>query len=663
MRRFAKLLLPALPLLMFPLLMPGAHAQPNAAQPNAAQPNAAQPSPIPPNAVQPSPVLLLRAGDWDGAAQAAQAIGDPVAVKLVTFYRLLSPGQASAAEIAAFAAANPDWPFGYVLDRRRDEALATEPDPATVERLCLARMPALEGALQRCAEVLPQTQSAAFIRAAWVALPGRTPAEQDFLARWGAALRPRDQRARFDALLGTDRAAAMRQLARLPPADMALGEARLALLTDAPDAASRLAGLAPAQASDPALLLDEAAWLRRAGRTADETALLLGPGAAAEAADQAIAGRFWAERSRLARDAIQQGDISTAQALAADLNQTAADPATDSAFLAGFIALRLRHDPAAAKPFFARLAAISHAAITQGRAWYWLAQCETSAADRASDLAKSAAWPETFYGQLAAAALGENLGARIRAMRDPPVSTERLDALADRELARAAAILVAWGAPDRAVPFLMRLDATVPDARDRVLSARLALGLGIPPAAVAIARRAGIEGVALVQSGWPVAADIPPGAPVEKALALAIIRQESNFDTETRSPADALGLMQLLPRTAADVGKRIGVPVRVAALTADPTLNIRLGTAYLADLLARYDGALPLAIAAYNAGPRNVDNWLAANGDPRAGKPGWIDWMELIPFSETRNYVQRVIENLVVYRALAGSSPDTPPIQ
>jgi soluble lytic murein transglycosylase len=658
MRRIAQLLLLAVPLFMPPLIMSRAWAQPNTARPNA----------VPPNAVQPSPLLLLRAGDWAGAAQAAQAIGDPVAVKLVTFYRLLSPGQASAAEIADFAAANPDWPFGYMLDRRRDEALATEPDPAIVQRLCLARMPALEDALQRCAEILPPAQAPAYIRAAWLALPGRAPAEQDFLARFGAALRPQDERARFDALLASNRAAAMRQLARLTPADRALAEVRLALLTDAPNAASLLAGLSPAQAHDPALLLDQATWLRRAGRTADETALLLGPGDAAEAADQAIAGRFWAERARLARDAIAAGDVTTAQALAADPHQTAADPATDAAFLAGFIALRLRNDPAAAKPFFARLASLSHAAITQGRAWYWLAQCETNAANRASDLAKSAAWPETFYGQLAAAELGEDLGARIRAMRDPPVRAQRLDELADRELARAAAILVAWGAPDRAVPFLMRLDATVPDARDRVLSARLALGLGIPPAAVAIARRAGIEGVALVQSGWPVAADIPPDAPVEKALALAIIRQESNFDTETKSPADALGLMQLLPGTATDEGKRIGIAVRVAALTADPALNIRLGTAYLADLLARYGGALPLAIAAYNAGPRNVDNWLAANGDPRAngqgaGKPAWIDWMELIPFSETRNYVQRVLENLVVYRALEGHSPDTPPIR
>jgi soluble lytic murein transglycosylase len=656
MRRIAPLLI----LLAAPLAP--AWAQANAA-------HTAQP--------QPSPLALIREGDYAGATQAAQAVGDPVAAKLVTFYRLLDPGQATAAEIADFAARNPDWPLGFLLERRRDEALASEPDAATVQRLCLARMPALEDALQRCAEVLPPAQATAFVRAAWIAMPGNPGREDTFLARWASVLRPRDQLARFDALAGRDRVAASRQITRLAPSDAPLAEARLALLAGAPDAASRLAALSPAQASDPALLLDEAGWLRRAGRSDEEVKLLLGPGDAAEAADPALAARFWWERSRLARDAMQSGDVQSAQALAADMHQTAADPATDSAFLAGFIALRLRHDPAAAKPFFVRLATMSKAAITQGRAWYWLAQCETDPKARASDLAKSAAWPETFYGQLAAAALGQDVGARIRAMRDPAVSRARLNDLADRELARAAAILVAWGAPNRAVPFLMRLDATVPDAKDRVLSARLALGLGIPPAAVAIARRAGVEGVALVQSGWPVAASIPPGAPVEKALALAIIRQESNFDTETRSPSNALGLMQLLPSTASDEGRRIGVVVRVAALTADPALNIRLGTSYLAGLVSRYGGALPLAIAAYNAGPGNVDNWLLQNGDPRggaqpgggqagaqgAGRPGWIDWMEMIPFAETRNYVQRVIENLVVYRALEGISPDLPPVR
>lgn len=612
---------------------------------------------------QPSPMQLVRANAWGAAATAARAIGDPVAVKLVTFYRLLAPGQAGAAEIQAFATRNPDWPFGYLLWRRRDEALATEPDSATVRRLCLAHRPAQEGALQRCAEVLAPARAVPFIRAAWVALAGDPAAERNFLARWGAALRPRDQLARFDVLIRSDRVAATRQMTRLAPAQVALAQARLALRADAPDAAARLAAVGPAQAHDPWLLLDEAYWLRRTDHRRREVALLLGRGDAAETADPALAGRFWWERSRLARDAMQAGHLRMAQALADDMHQTAANPATDSAFLGGFIALRLRHDPAAARPFFAHLAAISKAAITQGRAWYWLAQCETDPRRRALDLAKSAAWPETFYGQLAAAALGEDVGARIRAMRDPPADPVQLNHLADRQLARAAAILVGWGAPRRAVPFLLRLDDTVPDAKARVLSARLALGLGLAPAAVAISRRAGVQGVALVQSGWPMAADIPPAAPVERALALAIIRQESSFDPGIRSPSDALGLMQLLPSTAAYEGRRLGLAVQTAALTADPALNVRLGTSYLADMLARYDGALPLAIAAYNAGPGNVDSWLAAYGDPRYGKGSWTNWLESIPFAETRDYVQRVIESLVVYRALEGMSPDLPPVR
>lgn len=606
---------------------------------------------------------FVRADQWGAASAAARAVGDPVAAKLVTFYRLLAPGQASAAEIAAFIAANPDWPFGALLRQRLDEALTQEPDDDLVRRLCTERMPSQEGALQRCAEALPAAQATPFIRAAWVALAGSPVAEGNFLRRWGDALRPRDQLARFDNLIRSDTTAATRQALRLAPNDVALAEARLALRANAPDAAARLAALGGEQARNPWLLLDEAVWLRRTGQRDRETALLLGPGDAAEAADPSLAYRFWWERGRIARDAIEAHDYATAEKLAADTHQTAADPATDADFLAGFIALRLRHDPAAAKPWFERLAAFSPAVITQGRAWYWLAQCETNPTLRDRDLTKAAAFPQTFYGQIAAAELHENLGAVIRGMRDPPVAQVNLDHMADRELARAAAILVAWGAPRRAVPFLLRLDDTMPDKRARALSARLALGLGLAPAAVAISRRAGAEGVALVQSGWPLAADIPADAPVEPALALAIIRQESGFDPGIRSPSNALGLMQLLPSTAQHVGARMGIFVQPAALTADPALNIRLGTAFLASLMARYDNALPLAIAAYNAGPGNVDRWLAAHGDPRYGTGGWIDWIETIPFAETRDYVERVIESLVVYRALEGQSPDLPPVR
>ena len=199
--------------------------------------------------------------------------------------------------------------------------------------------------------------------------------------------------------------------------------------------------------------------------------------------------------------------------------------------------------------------------------------------------------------------------------------------------------------------FLLRLNDVTPDAADRTLAGRLALGFGLPDVAVTLARRAGRDGLTMLQTGWPAAAEVPPGAGVESALALGIIRQESSFDTSTISPAGARGLMQLMPGTAAQVARKLGMQVALAALTGDPHANVALGCAYLSGLLDRFGASIPLAVAAYNAGPSRVDTWLAANGDPRAEGTDMLDWIEQIPFGETRNYVQRVIENLMVYRS------------
>jgi soluble lytic murein transglycosylase len=235
-------------------------------------------------------------------------------------------------------------------------------------------------------------------------------------------------------------------------------------------------------------------------------------------------------------------------------------------------------------------------------------------------------------------------------MHDPSADASRALDLASRELARGAAYLVGWGEARRAEAFLLRLADVTPDPPDRALAARLAAGLGLPETAIAIARRAGRDGVVLLDTGWPQPVSLPPGARLEPALALGIIRQESSFDTTTISPAGARGLMQLMPGTATLVARKLNLPVSLPALVQDPGINIRLGSAYLADLLDQFAGAVPLAVAAYNAGPNRVAEWLASNGDPRL-TADMLDWIELIPFGETRNYVQRVIENQVIYRA------------
>jgi soluble lytic murein transglycosylase len=154
----------------------------------------------------------------------------------------------------------------------------------------------------------------------------------------------------------------------------------------------------------------------------------------------------------------------------------------------------------------------------------------------------------------------------------------------------------------------------------------------------------------LPDAGWPTPYPTPPDAP-EAALVQAIARQESNFDPEAVSSANARGLMQLLPSTAQAVARRLGLRHQPGMLTTDPIHNLRLGAAYLDQLLARFAGTLPFAIAGYNAGPGRVDEWLGTYGDPRDGALPMLDWLELIPFGETRNYVQRVLENLTIYRA------------
>jgi soluble lytic murein transglycosylase len=324
--------------------------------------------------------------------------------------------------------------------------------------------------------------------------------------------------------------------------------------------------------------------------------------------------------------------------------------------------LRRQHDPATAARHFATLAGLSEAAITRGRVHYWLGRTAAAAGkDPRPEYEQAAAWPTTFYGQLAALALGDDpaaLGRRIAELHDPPYTRDQVLALTDREVVRAAAMLVAWNDPHRARAFLLRMDELAPEPADRALTARLALRLGLPDTAVYVARRMGRDGLVLPEAGWPIAAD-PPAGTVDPAVALGLIRQESSFDIGAVSPSGARGLMQLMPFTAQAVAKQAGIGTSLVSLTTDPSHNMRLGTAYLQEMLDRFDNSLPLAVAAYNAGPHRVDEWLAENGDPRVGPIDMLDWIELIPINETRNYVQRVLENVVIYRARRGENTPT----
>lgn len=601
-------------------------------------------------------LAAIRATDWPAADAIASAMPDPLALKLALYYRLLTPGAARARELSDFLGSNPDWPSQTLLVRRLQEALATEPDDAAALQICAARPPRVSPALLRCADVTARAgrpaDASAAAREAWV-YGIDTGAEISFLREWGTAVTRDDQWRRFDRLAWTDNGApggpAARQAVRLDPVDRPQAEARLALRRDDPVAPALVNALT--RHEDPVLMLDLARWYRRAGLDRDAAQIWAAQGSAAEQAvppDRRSA--FWDERALLGRRLLRMGAPADALSVFNTPAKTG-EAALNLAFLSGWTALQLGRAEAALAQF-TRLATLSPSALTQSRSHYWRGRALTALSRPADEAyAAAAAWPTTYYGQLAIRALGGDdaaVQARLRAVHDQDWTKPEAQTFLDQETARAAMLLAAWGDARRARPFLLRLDDTGPSPAQRSMLAHLAADLGLPDQAVALARRAGRDGFMLPQTGWPT--PVTPPAGLDAALVLALMRQESSFDDAIISPAGARGLMQLMPATASTVARQLAVPISVPALTKDPDYNMRLGTAYLQGLLRQF-GSVPLALAAYNAGPRRVNDWLTANGDPRTGPINMIDWIELIPFNETRNYVQRVMENVVIYQA------------
>ncbi|MCB8873766.1 lytic transglycosylase domain-containing protein [Acidisoma silvae] len=614
-----------------------------------------------------TPMDAVAARNWDQANAMAAQYADPVAVKLVTYYRMLTPGQASAAEIRAFMTGNPDWPQQALLETRWEAALVAEPDQATALAQCQAHMPHGAQALLRCATAFQAASDAAdatkAVRAAWTGTGMTDPSDVSaFLSQWGSLLTPEDELPRFVALARIGSPAAAAQISRLPAGQQTMATTWVALNTAQSDAATSLQALPASDQENPGLFLAGARYLRK--NAGDPVALQFWQGhgyAAFQAGDAIQQHALWHEAAYLARDLISDNDGQDAYALVKLIQPSAPADAADQQFLAGFIALRVLHNANKAEPFFRNLTTLSAAAITQSRAHYWLGRtlaAEGSTMQAANEYKLAAAYPTTFYGQIAALALGDTpaaLNARIMAAPEPAWNANDALGFAGRETARAAAFLVAWNQPRRAYGFLLDVAAIAPDPADYAMAAELAVGFQIPYAGVGLARVAGLHGTMLLNAGWPIPFQPTANAGIEPAVTLGLIRQESSFDVGAVSPAGALGLMQLMPATARLQARQDGTTVSNWQLTSAPDVNMTLGNAYFSGLMARFDNCLPLSIASYNAGPNRVDQWLAQNGDFRTpGGPDVLDWIEMIPFDETRNYVQRVTEGIAIYRAREG---------
>ncbi|HEX2764201.1 MAG TPA: lytic transglycosylase domain-containing protein [Allosphingosinicella sp.] len=568
---------------------------------------------------------------------------------------------------AGFLLSNRGWPGETALRKTAEKAIDPgTSSPSEVVSFFRAFPPLTNTGQARYAFALQATgridEAREAARTAWTG--GVLPSEDEsrMLSLFGGRFGPAEHDSRMDALLGNgDTQSAARMLPLVSPARRALFETRLALQTRAAEASSRLAALGYVQ-GEPGLLVDRANWLRATGRSGEARQLLAQP--MRLVSRPANAEKWLDALLTFARGAANDGQWSAAYGIASQIGETYApgtdvsarsyaerDSYTDLAWLAGTAANKLGRYSDAAR-MFDLYAHAARSSQTRAKGSYWAARAAFAAGQTAQSnslLERAAASPDQFYGQLGL----ERLGRRVTPPAPSLVTvtpTER-SAFQTRPIVQAAKALGQMGRWSDQSLFVRAIAEQAETERDRVLAADFGRSIGRMDLGVWVAREARNKGATFYDpAGFPEVA-LPPAYSHHWALAHGITRQESSFDRAATSPVGARGMMQLMPGTARETAGKSGLPYDLSRLTSDPAYNIQLGTSYFSTLLDQWGGNAALAVASYNAGAGNVRKWIRENGDPRMGGD-IVAWIEKIPYSETRNYVQRVLENAVVYEAI-----------
>ena len=578
------------------------------------------------------------------------------AIRTLVTWQRLRYGDAAFEDYIAFDAAHGDWPGQDTLRRAGEAVIPATFDPQAVIDWFGQTGPLTGEGAVRLAQALIATGQPArgrdVVRKAWVGLSLTAEGQAALLDAFGADLADLHG-ARADALLWRwQTEEAERMLPLLGEGEAALVRARIALIrkTGNPDAAI---AAVPAELRDtPGLWYDRFNWLADKGRQSDAIAILAAQSTGAEALGQPWRWASW--RRILARWQMRDGNYQAAYDLASRHRMTAADNAAsyaDLEWLSGYLQLRFLNDPTRALAHFDNAAAEVDSPISLGRAGYWQGRA-LEALGRAEEAraayARGAVHQTSFYGLLAAEKLGVPLDPFLTGRGDP--RDWQGAAVMQDPLVQAGMALLAAGERGKAVLFFAELGKRLDAAELSRLGAALE-AKGETYFEVLLGKSAAARGLIVPSVYFPLHPLADKDLPVPTALALSIARRESEFNETVGSPVGALGLMQLMPGTARDVARSLDLPYEKARLTADWDYNATLGSRYLADLIERF-GDSPVQVAAgYNAGPGRPRDWMRDRGDPRTGEVDVIDWIEMIPFRETRNYVQRVTESLPVYEA------------
>jgi soluble lytic murein transglycosylase len=625
-------------------------------------------------------IELIRKSKLKDAAALAASVSDPVAHKLIEWALLRSSDSPAGFErYAAFLGANPDWP-GALLRRRAEARLWQERHDGTTVRRFVGKEPATSVGRLALARVLMNEDdrdgAAREVRAVWQSAELSAEMESAVLDTFTDMLSRTDDVARMDRRLGAkDFGAAMRAAKRAGDDRVAIVKACIAAEAKSAKGGALLDAVSAEARMDLGYMLCRLHWLMRNdapgsnlhGRivTPKEdlaAAVKLVLAASPEDLQRQDTDEWWRERRALARKLIDLGDAATAYQVV----RQSAPPANpyyraEFHFMAGWIALRFLADPATALTHLIHIDEGATDPVLLARAAYWRGRAAEAAGERGemrAQYAVAARYPTAYYGQLARARLGID----EIALRPPPQSVN-VDA---SEALHAADILYAIGERDLVLHF-------VSDLAEESIDSALIAGLGELTARYHDARAMLMIGKTAVARGFPldqyafpdigVPSYNPIGPEVDRSIVYSIARTESGFDQHDRSSANAVGLMQVTPEAGRDTAKRVGVAYNWDRLVSDPVYNTQMGAAEVAALLKDYRGSYIMTFAGYNAGRGRVQQWVAQHGDPRDPGVDAVDWVERIPFAETRNYVQRVMENLQAYRARFDANtavPDLP---
>lgn len=609
-------------------------------------------------------IEAAKRGDVNGARVAIAGLADPAARKAATWVLVDLDGDSLT--FAEVDKANRDlagWPRPSRREAAAEKLIETSgKTPRQIVDWFDGHEPqTAQGAmaLATADRMLGQTDEATnLIRRWWRDKSFDVETQRAILSRFGAVLTNEDHTRRADVLLyGPENQAVREMVAVLPPDQQLAAQARLALRRDASDAIERVSALSPALQQSPGVAFERAAYLRRKGLT--ELAIAQLPYFPKEAVTPEQGQRIWDERHQMVLAALKAGDAKAAYTAAAETGIVQGAPAAEAEFYAGWISLTRLKDPERAAKHFALIDRVSGSPITRARALYWQGRAAEARGEQSiaqSFYAAAAQHSTTFYGQLG----GEKLGQKLVLPDDVVLTAADRARFESSDVVQAARLYRDNGERELFRLYAITLSEVLPTVADEALLVDMVRGYGDQDASMKIARNAAQRGLILPQRAYPYRTPPQVSGAAEPALVLAITRQESNFDPLIRSGVGARGMMQLMPSTAAIMARRVGVSFSPGRLD-EPDYNMRLGSVYLGELVNRFSGSYVMAIAAYNAGPGRPAAWASYCGDPRAAGSDPIDFIECIPFAETRNYVMRVMESTQVYRAKlnGGSAPLT----